>query len=280
MRTLLLLPAFSLLIPPSLSAPSTAAPAQTQAQPQAQADFHPATCEGSYPRHLQGVCTNDRDAIYWCWTDCLVKTDRDGRLLKRIEVQSHHGDLCHHQGRIHVATNLGKFNRPAGEADNWVYVYAADDLRELARHPLPEVLHGAGGITSRAGHFFVVGGLPPGAKDNLVYEYDADFHFLKAHQLGSGYSLMGIQTAAHHQGQFWFGCYGKPAVLLRADAQLRCTGRWDFNASVGIVPISGGRFLIAENKATQGPDGKTKSNRARLRLAQPDPNQGLILTGP
>ena len=38
--------------------------------------FHATTCEGIYPRHLQGICTNDKDALYWCWTDFLVKTAR------------------------------------------------------------------------------------------------------------------------------------------------------------------------------------------------------------
>ena len=73
------------------------------------ADFHATACEGVYPRHLQGICTNDKDAIYWCWTDVLVKTDTDGRVLKKVPVANHHGDLCFHNGRVYVATNLAKF---------------------------------------------------------------------------------------------------------------------------------------------------------------------------
>ena len=52
-----------------------------------------------------------------------------------------------------------KFNRPAGEADSWVYVYDADTLVELAKHRVPEVVHGAGGMAWRDGRFFIVGGL-------------------------------------------------------------------------------------------------------------------------
>jgi hypothetical protein len=77
------------------------------------ADFHATTCEGIYPRHLQGICTNDKDAIYWCWTDFLVKTDTDGHMLQKVPVANHHGDLCFHAGRVYVATNLAKFNWPA-----------------------------------------------------------------------------------------------------------------------------------------------------------------------
>ncbi|MCB1085407.1 MAG: hypothetical protein KDM63_00055 [Verrucomicrobiae bacterium] len=67
----------------------------------------------------------------------------------------HHGDLCFHGGKIFVAVNLGKFNDPKGNADSWVYVYDAANLKELAKHPVPEVFHGAGGMDARDGHFFV-----------------------------------------------------------------------------------------------------------------------------
>ena len=42
--------------------------------------------------------------------------------------------------------NFGKFNLPKGSADSWVYVYDAESLKELARHQVQEVDHGAGGI--------------------------------------------------------------------------------------------------------------------------------------
>jgi hypothetical protein len=244
------------------------------------ADFHATACEGTYPRHLQGICTNDKDAIYWCWTDFLVKTDTEGRVLKKVPVANHHGDLCFHDGRVYVATNLAKFNRPAGEADSWVYVYDADTLAELARHRVPELVHGAGGMAWCDGRFFIVGGLPPGFDENYVYEYDASFRFQKRHTLASGYTLMGIQTVVQANGAWWFGCYGKPAVLLRADENLRFNGRWEFNASVGIAPISDGRFLIAQNTSVMGSDGKTKQNQAKVLVARPDEKAGFLIEKP
>ncbi len=77
--------------------------------PLAAADFAPVRCEGSYKQHLQGVCA-DKDSIYWCFTDELVKTDAGGKVLKQVAVRSHHGDLCHHDGKIYVAVNFGAFN--------------------------------------------------------------------------------------------------------------------------------------------------------------------------
>jgi hypothetical protein len=236
------------------------------------AAFHPVACEGAYPKHVQGVCTNGRDAIYWSWTVALVKTDLEGRILKQVPAPDHQGDLCHHDGRIYVAVNLGKFNEPAGKADSWVFVYDADTLAELARHPVPELVHGAGGMEYHDGKFFVVGGLPPGVDENYVYEYDSAFKFQRRHVLASGYTLMGIQTVAFSEGEWWFGCYGKPKMLLRADASFQFTGKWEFDGSYGIVPLGGKRFLVADNKVI-----KDKGNIAALVAARAHEAKGLVL---
>lgn len=237
----------------------------------ASARFHMAACEGVYKRHVQGVCTNGKDAIYWSWTESLVKTDLDGRLLKKVEVADHHGDLCFHEGRIYVAVNLGEFNKPAGRAKSWVYVYDAETLAEVSRHEVPEVVHGAGGMAPHGGHFFIVGGLPDGVEENYVYEYDASFVFQKRHVLESGHTKMGIQTVEFDGQSWWFGCYGKPAVLLRADRDLKWNGRWEFSAAVGLAHLPDGRFLVAENTA-----GENKTNTARVVLARADAARGLV----
>jgi hypothetical protein len=239
--------------------------------------FHAVACEGTYPKHLQGFCTNDRDAIFWCFTTVLVKTDAEGRVLKQVPVASHHGDLCFKDERVYVAVNLGKFNEPAGKEDSWVYVYDAETLAEVARHPVPELVHGAGGMAWHDGRFIIIGGLPTGANENYVYEYDESFRFQKRHVLDSGYTLMGIQTVTHADGAWWFGCYGKPTALLRSDEKFQFTGKWEFNASVGIAPLERGRFLIAQNTTMNASDGKTKLNKARLVIARSDEKAGMII---
>lgn len=249
--------------------------ALTAISPAAGGLFQGVSCEGFYKRHVQGICTNGKDSIYWCWTDVLVKTDTRGRILRQVPVADHHGDLCHHNGRVYVATNLGKFNEPPGQEDSWVYVYDADTLAEVARHPVPELVHGAGGMAHHEGKFILVGGLPLGVNENYVYEYDEAFRFLKRHILASGHTEKGIQTVTFADGAWWFGCYGDPAVLLRADEGFRITGRWDFNASVGIVPISGGRFLIAQNTVVKG-----KGNHAETVVARMDEKAGLVIEKP
>ncbi len=227
------------------------------------------TCEGTYPHHLQGLCADDR-SIYWSFTTTLVKTDRDGKLIKKIPVANHHGDLCYHDGKLYVAVNLGKFNDPQGNADSWVYVYDAETLKELARHETQEVFHGAGGIGYRDGRFFVVGGLPNDVDENYVYEYDGEFKFLKKHVIDSGHTHLGIQTAAFAHGRWWLGCYGSPKILLVTDADFQMKGRYEFDCSLGIEELPNGQLLSAS-----GSCDKTKGCRGSAQAAQPDEAAGL-----
>lgn len=245
------------------------------------ADLQPVTCEGTYPHHLQGVCTDDKDAIFWSFTTKLVKTDRSGKVVKQVDVANHHGDLCFYQGKVYIALNLGKFNDPKGNADSWVYVYDAGDLSCVAKHKTPEVYHGAGGIACHDGKFLVVGGLPDDVKENYVYEYDTEFKFVKKHTLASGHTHLGIQTAAFADGYWWFGCYGRPKsdsasstppILLKADASLKKVERFEFDCSLGIVPVGDGKFLVARGGST-----KDKGHTGRLLLAGPDKEHGLKL---
>jgi len=214
------------------------------------ADFHDVECEGTYAHHLQGVCIDDR-SIYWSFTTTLVKTDTDGKVIKKIPAVNHHGDLCYHDGKIFVAVNLGKFNDPNGNADSWVYVYD-QGLNLLAKHEVQEVFHGAGGISVRGDHFFVVGGLPNGVQENYVYEYDQDWKFVKKHVIASGHTLLGIQTAAFAHDRWWFGCYGQPAIMLITDKDFQMIGRYEYNCSLGIEGLADGKMLVASGKCVAG----------------------------
>lgn len=236
------------------------------------AGFEDVRCEGVYPKHLQGIATDDRETIFWCFTDVLVKTDRRGHVLNKIPVAKHHGDLCYVDGKLYVAVNLGPFNDPQGRADSWVYEYDAAGLCETARHKLPELIYGAGGIACRAGRFIVIGGLPVGADDNYAYEYDPQFHFVARHTIRSGYTRMGIQTAAYGHGSWWFGCYGKPEVLLKTDEQFNRVERFTFNCSWGIACLADGSFLVARGKWKLGV-GCTAS----VVVADADAKLGLVV---
>lgn len=240
-------------------------------EPQPASQFSSVQCEGTYPHHLQGVCTDEREGIFWCFTTQLVKTDVTGKVVKQVPVANHHGDLCYHDGNLYVAVNLGKFNDPQGNADSWVYVYDANDLSLLARHKTPQVTHGAGGIACHANKFLVVGGLPTGIEENYAYEYDEDFTFVQKHILPSGHTLMGIQTATFADGHWWCGSYGEPKILLKADESLASVQRHEFDCSLGIVPVRSGQFLVG--RGTSSKAGCT----GRLIRAEADKERGLII---
>ncbi|MBL4886662.1 MAG: hypothetical protein JKY95_19320 [Planctomycetaceae bacterium] len=230
---------------------------------------NPVTCEGTYPAHLQGFDV-DKNAIYWSFTTQLVKTDRAGKLIKKISVVNHHGDVCVHNNKIYVAVNLGKFNDPKGNADSWVYVYNTSVLSFVSKHEVQQVFHGAGGMGYHDGRFYVIGGLPGDVQVNYVYEYDEKFNFIKKHLIKSGQTLLGIQSATFAHGKWWFGCYGNPPALLVTDTQFNLLGRHKFDCSLGVAAAGNGRLFIADHHYD-----RKKGHLGIMHLVQPDGKTGL-----
>lgn len=202
-------------------------------------------CDGQYPHHLQGIAS-DGASIFWSFTTVLVKTDLEGTVLARVEGPYHHGDLCYADGKVYVAWS-NHFNKP--DADSKVYIYDADDLTLLEIKPVPEVTFGAGGMDTHEGRFYIIGGLPEGYEENYVYEYDADFSFVKRHVIPSGYTRLGIQTALVHDDHWWFGCYRVDTTkgLLKTDLSFELVGIYDISPAIGLIGWGEGRFLMAEH---------------------------------
>jgi len=176
------------------------------------------TCDGQYGGHLQGIATDGYSAIFWSFTVALVKTNMNGGIYRQVDVPTHHGDLVYRDGAVYVAVNLGLFNQEAGKADSWVYVYDASDLTLITRHAVPEVVHGAGGMTIRDGHYFIIGGLPEGYTENYVYEYDGDFTFIKRYVIPSGYTRLAFRPPV-----ITMAISGSAVTALPTTA--RCSGR-------------------------------------------------------
>lgn len=234
-------------------------------------------CEGAYGGHLQGVAS-DGKSIFWSHTVQLVKTDLHGKAQISIDVPSHHGDLTLYDEKVYVAVELGQFNHPPGKSNPWVYVYASNTLELMQKHPVPELVHGAGGIAFNDGRFVIVGGLPGNLEQNYAFEYDTAFNFLSKHVLFSGQTRLGIQTAHFMDDHWWFGCYGSPnnPGLLKADNQFRLIGQSPKNFSYGIAKLdrntvlrgecfadnTRGRVVLSRNQLPQ-----VKAVPTRIRLA-------------
>lgn len=208
-------------------------------------------CEGTYPMHLQGVVSND-NALFWSFTNQLVKTDKNGKLIKKIDVAYHHGDLTAYNGKIYVAVGFGTWNHINGLADSWIYEYNASDLQETKKYKVPELVYGAGGLVYHNEVFYVVGGLPDAVHENYIYEYDKNFNFKKRHVLESGHTNLGIQTIEFHDGKFWLGCYGN-VKLIQLNEQLQILSKKKLDISEGIASQSPTELWIA------GSDGDDKA---------------------
>ena len=201
-------------------------------------------CEGSYGAHLQGVAT-DGESIFWSFTVEVVKTDLAGKTLVSRKAPSHQGDLCYKDGVLYVAVNRGSFNTEE-KAVSKVTLYDAKTLDPIKTVPLPDMPHGAGGMTWKGGHFYIIGGLPLKHEKNYVYEYTKDFKLVKRHDLDTGFTWMGIQTAAHEDGTFYFGIYGSkgnPPGVLSCPDDLSSFKRYSCGGNVGILKLDGAFYV-------------------------------------
>lgn len=228
-------------------------------------------CEGDYGGHLQGVAT-DGESIYWSFTVAVVKTDLAGKIIVSRTAPSHQGDLCYKDGKVYVAVNRGRFNTEK-KAVSEVTAYDAKTLEPVKTVPLPEMTHGAGGMTWKGDRFYIVGGLPLGHEKNYVYEYTKDLDFVKRHDLDTGFTWMGIQTAAYEDNTFYFGVYGtkgNPAGVIACPDNLFSYSRYICPGSVGIVKLDGAYYL-----GSTPLDKKTKRHKGMLirQKTFPDPKK-------
>jgi len=210
-------------------------------------------CEGEYRGHLQGV-TTDGSSLYWSMSVAIVKTDLSGKILRQVRAPYHQGDPCFYDGTVYVPVNLGWFDTHA-KGDSWVFAYDGETLEEKRRWKLPEWPNGAGGMTCANGRFFVVGGLPLDVDVNVVCEYTSDFTLVKRHVLKTGFTHMGIQTAAFEDGRFIFGIYGSPgnqSGTLECPASLDSFLRRTGPGNVGIVKLGDGYWTGRSIKCEGG----------------------------
>ena len=229
-------------------------------------------CRGEYPGHLQGIAS-DGGAIYWVFTRIVVKTGFDGKVLAKTTVPRHGGDPCCRDGKLYVPVCESGFNRrlkPGAVSKNYIYVFDAA-LKLVAKHHIPELEYGAGGIAEHDGHFFVVGGRPKGLAGNTVYEYDGNFKLVRRHEVAFD-SLKGIQTINHASGKWYFGCYGTDSLTIETDENFRVLRKVRPGSSVGMIPLANGLVLVG--RTTTGKVHNRRGADARvMRITAPKPNK-------
>lgn len=200
-------------------------------------------CSGVYAGHLQGVDTDGR-SIYWAFTECVVRTGTDGKVLAKHTVKGHAGDPCWYDGRLYVPVAQGSFNRKLKKGEvskNYIYEFTPE-LKLVKIHHVPQVGYGAGCIAAHKGRFFISGGRPKGKKGNTVYEYSVKFKFLRRHELKFD-SVVGIQTIKRLAGRWYFGCYGTGGMTVVTDDDFRVSGRVRPLLAVGMIEAADGLVL-------------------------------------
>ena len=119
--------------------------------------------------HSQGMCVSS-NAIYFSFHNEIVKTDWYGRLLKRVEVDRHGGDICLWNGKLYTGVSIVSKKGASESSCAAIYVYDAETLEPLRKHKLP--WGGADGITCLDGVVYLGMGKGPGK--NYYGKYDAE----------------------------------------------------------------------------------------------------------
>ena len=213
-------------------------------------------CEGTYTGHLQGI-DSDGQFIYWSFTNTIVKTDMDGKIIKKVKATSHSGDPCLLNGKLYVPVNKGAFNQPKGKSKDFIHVYNAETLEFIKEVATPEYDHGAGAIAAWNGHLWLTGGLPDGAPGNIIIEYTEELEFVKRHD-SAGFTRMGIQTMKHMFGYWWYGVYDKPANVLCDDKFVIVARPSGPSLAIGMAELKDGTLLVAKTKSTPVEDNPKK----------------------
>ena len=186
--------------------------------------------EGEYPEHLQDVWMTS-NTIWWAHTKYLVKTDRNGRIVRKENVGGHHAGCEVKDGRLYSA--VCAFNgEPRGRTTPDCHVmigeYDAETLARIDMHVLD--------INDRAGSFcfledgtFLVGCLRhPSLKPTEVkfHHIGKDYKLIKTHVVDVGQPVkLGIEVIRRFGDDIYLFIYGGP--VMKQDAKtFAVTGRY------------------------------------------------------
>lgn len=189
--------------------------------------------EGSYPDvavgHLQDVCWNGADAFWWTHTRAILKTDLDGKILRRAEVEGHNAGCVLFGDALYVAVCAMEGPRIVPfSADSRVQIneYDAETLTLHRKRVLP-INDRAGSLCRLSDGTFLVGCLRPDditATQVRFHHVDASFNLISTHVLDDLPVPMGIETIKLDRKNVYLFIYDGPVVRLDADT-LRETGR-------------------------------------------------------
>lgn len=178
--------------------------------------------EGSYPGHLQDVFISG-DSIWWAHTEYLVRTGRDGKVVRRSEVGGHHAGLAVKDGRLYVAVcayNGEPRWRTTDACHVMVGEYDAWTLERIKMHVL-EINDRAGSFCIMPDGSYLIGCLRhPSLKSTEVkfHHVDDDFKLIGTHVIDAGIPIeLGIEVMRCEGDEIYLFLDQKRVVTLNAN---------------------------------------------------------------
>ena len=205
--------------------------------------------------HVQGMCVSS-NAIYFSFHDQIVKTDWYGRLLNRVPVDPHSGDICIWNGKLYT----GVWLRPKVKGEKWcgaICMYDAETLALLKEQKVKSKDAGVDGITCVDGVIYLAMGATgkynPATKSGRLCWY-CKFNAETLEQIGEPFSEdHGDDSDCGSQNMTTDGKYiysshythdeaeRTPNVVVHDKDNLKVVAKYRFGWNHGIDVVPGGK---------------------------------------
>ncbi|MEA4863467.1 MAG: phospholipid carrier-dependent glycosyltransferase [Victivallaceae bacterium] len=225
-------------------------------------------CDGIYPQHLQGVARGDNDCLFWSFSNCLVKTDSHGKVIKKIDVHDHLGDVTCDGGMVYGTSSVIR-NYEKGAESGKVVAFRQSDLTAVAEYLQSDI--GYDGLTASA-HGFAVAILPNppnGQTESIVAEYTPDFKTeLRRNIVKTPPTYSGVQNLARHDNGYIASCYGNHFYLL--DKDFNVVKKFKLDAAIGVLDGRGDTVWVAEHTLAERPRYSARLKKVKLSELPPE----------
>lgn len=226
--------------------------------------------------HLQDVWFDGRDNLYWAHTLELYRTDLDGKVLAKVDVEGHHAGLEVRGGRLYVAvcpmqgTTGGK---TTPECRVTIGEYDAETLKPIAMHRT-DIHDRSGSLAILDDGTFLVGCLRPqdiALTQVRFHHLDRNFKLIRSYVLDNVPVKLGIEVIKRRGDEFYLCMYGADKDLKPLDFNTIVLGpdfkerrRLNLGGSVGLV-FCGESVWTGSTRI----DKETKSYTSNIRRVNP-----------
>ena len=211
-------------------------------------------CEGVYNTPLLDIAT-DKKSLWWCYVDCLVKTDMVGKLLATQTLSK--------TGTCGIAIKENKLYRLTAREDSSaaIDIYDTNELRQISALTLPQTISPLA-ITSDGTHFFIVVKAANRDTKISVHEYDSEFNFIKLHQLYTNSPVDHIRNIIFCNNHFYLARYStiklhgeiQNYTLLKYDQQFSHQGSFNTYCGAGAVELTDSSILVGRTRLKEYSD--------------------------